>query len=147
MNDPASRAEKYFAAEYNCAQSVLMAILEARNIELPEAPYLAAGMGGGIARQGDTCGAISGAILAIGSLIHRSVTDIGTHKELTYTAAIKFYEQFKRHFGSGTCRVLTGIDVSDAVARKRAREKGIFDNICTKCVMTAVELVLNMFPE
>ncbi|MDD5082832.1 MAG: C-GCAxxG-C-C family protein [Dehalococcoidales bacterium] len=54
-----------------CSQSVLGALQEEFGIGSPESFRAAAMLSGGIARQGETCGAIIGALSALGLLIGR----------------------------------------------------------------------------
>jgi len=48
-------------------------------------PYLAADLGDGVRKQGEVCGAITGAILAIGLLLSQRTKDVSDHKELAIT--------------------------------------------------------------
>jgi C_GCAxxG_C_C family probable redox protein len=62
-----ARALKLFSDgnKYNCAQAVLGAFCEESGLDINIAFKLANGFGGGI-RCGETCGAVSGAVMAIG---------------------------------------------------------------------------------
>lgn len=67
------RARKNFSKGFNCAECVLEAVLETIDTDLPkEALKLATGFGGGIGLFGDTCGAVAGAVMAVGSVHGRS---------------------------------------------------------------------------
>ena len=67
------RARKNFSKGYNCAECVLEAVLGTVDTGLPpEALKLATGFGGGVGLFGDTCGAITGAVLAVGAVHGRS---------------------------------------------------------------------------
>jgi C_GCAxxG_C_C family probable redox protein len=59
-------ALKYFDTNYNCAQSTFCAILNHKGLEFYQAPFLAAGFGGGLAYSGNQCGVVAGSIMAIG---------------------------------------------------------------------------------
>jgi C_GCAxxG_C_C family probable redox protein len=66
-------ARKNFSRGYNCAECVLQAVLELVETGLPrETLRMATGFGGGVGLFGDTCGAISGAVLAVGAVYGRS---------------------------------------------------------------------------
>ncbi|MCQ2476183.1 MAG: C-GCAxxG-C-C family protein [Clostridia bacterium] len=58
-------AIKYHNSGFNCAQSVLCALGEYTHLDEEIALAISAGFGGGI-RSGEICGAISGAIMALG---------------------------------------------------------------------------------
>lgn len=63
--DIKEKAFKYHEAGYNCAQSVLAACSDYTALDEKTALAVAAGFGGGL-RSGEICGAISGAVMAIG---------------------------------------------------------------------------------
>ena len=139
-------AKEYFASGYNCAQSVFRAVLEAKGLFFDEASFLAAGFGGGVGgQQGDICGAVAGAIMAIGILHKQSITDIVEHKKATYKSANVFVIEFQKIHKTHICNDLVGFDMSDNEAKNKAREEGVFTTICPKFVETAVEIVLDMY--
>jgi C_GCAxxG_C_C family probable redox protein len=55
-----------FQQGYSCSQSVFSVLAEPLGIETGTAMRVAAGFGGGIARSAETCGCVTGAIMAIG---------------------------------------------------------------------------------
>jgi len=62
----AERARGYHAAgDRNCAQCVLAALSDRTGLDEETARRIAAGFGGG-ARSGELCGAIAGAVMALG---------------------------------------------------------------------------------
>jgi C_GCAxxG_C_C family probable redox protein len=63
------RAEECFASGFNCAEAVFLAITEACGLDMHGQVCLATPFGGGIGRcKAEVCGAISGAVLAIGAV-------------------------------------------------------------------------------
>ncbi|MDR3089330.1 MAG: C-GCAxxG-C-C family protein [Desulfobulbaceae bacterium] len=67
------RAKGNFSKGYNCAECVLEAVLATVDVGLPpESLKMATGFGGGIGLFGDTCGAISGAVMAVGAIHGRT---------------------------------------------------------------------------
>ncbi len=66
------RAEECFASGFNCAEAVFLAITEAFGLDMHGEVRLATPLGGGIGRsKAEVCGAISGAVLAIGAACGR----------------------------------------------------------------------------
>ena len=63
--DIREKAGKLHKSGFNCAQSVLCACGEYTGLDRETALAISAGFGGGI-RSGEICGAISGAVMAIG---------------------------------------------------------------------------------
>ncbi len=67
--DVRGRARKNFSKGYNCAECVLEAVLAHVDTNLPKSVLkLATGFGGGVGLFGDTCGAVTGAVLAVGAV-------------------------------------------------------------------------------
>jgi len=67
------RAKGNFSKGFNCAECVLEAVLATVDTGLPpESLKMATGFGGGIGLFGDTCGAITGAVLAVGAVHGRA---------------------------------------------------------------------------
>ena len=102
-----------FDSGFNCAESVLLAV--SRYSELvthgPDSliPRIGTGFGGGIARNGDTCGALTGGVIAISLAFGRSKPE--ESREPCYSVVDRFYNEFVRTFGTCRCRELTGIDL------------------------------------
>ena len=61
------RARKNFSLGYNCAECITEAVLSTFDTGLPpEVKKVATGFGGGVGIYGDTCGVITGAVMAVG---------------------------------------------------------------------------------
>ena len=71
-------AEDSFAAGFYCAESVVMAIAKAEGIESELLPRIATGFGGGMARTCGDCGAVTGAMMAVGLALGRSARELAT---------------------------------------------------------------------
>ncbi|MCL5291243.1 MAG: C-GCAxxG-C-C family protein [Actinobacteria bacterium] len=106
-------AAGYFDRDYNCAQSVLLAISEKRRIRLPmEMVDACAALTGGLGKSGCTCGALVGASLAIG-LVEKE-RRILYRKRRIVDATAGFHDLFQRRFRSTCCRVIRGgLDYDD----------------------------------
>lgn len=124
---------------YNCAQSVLAVFAEALGLPLDVAMRLAAPFGGGIGRQGEVCGAASGALLALG-LRYGSAAPDKAAKERMYAIAADFLHQFEAHNGAIRCRDLLQVDTSTPDGLAVARERQVFTSICPHVIVAAVEI-------
>ena len=117
------RARKNFSKGFNCAECVLEAVLEHAETGLPkEALRLATGFGGGVGLFGDTCGAITGAVLAVGAVYGRSELPEGEdRKEAMQAASRQLYgkpglyrifnqipNSLKEKYGHTLCREIAG---------------------------------------
>jgi len=144
---PAEKALSYFDSEYNCAQSVFKSLLEHKGLHIDDATYLASGFGGGISFSGQQCGAISGAMMAIGLFVARNIRDVKKHKSVTHDLSAQLMKKFRAEFGHIRCDDLTGIDMSNKDAFTKAYDSGVFKETCPKFVAGAVRIVLEMFPD
>ena len=76
------RARGNFSKGFNCAECVLEAVLTTVDTGLPaESLKMATGFGGGVGLYGDTCGAITGAVLAVGAVHGRSRLPAGDDRK------------------------------------------------------------------
>jgi C_GCAxxG_C_C family probable redox protein len=138
------KAVDYFNQGYNCAQSVLLTMQEYYGIQENKLiPKIATAFGGGIGRLGSLCGALTGAIIAIG-LKYGTNEIILKKKEKTYKLAQKFYEQFAKASGSLFCKELIGYDLTDPEELDKARKSNVHKEKCTHFVKEAVEILINL---
>ncbi|MDH5733721.1 MAG: C-GCAxxG-C-C family protein [Candidatus Bathyarchaeota archaeon] len=101
-------------------------------------PSVATGFGGGIDRSGGTCGALSGAVMAVGLMVgHRRADDL-ERKYMVYDLVSGMIGEFEREFGSSSCRDLTGADLRVGEERLRFRSQKVEDKVCSKFVKWCV---------
>jgi C_GCAxxG_C_C family probable redox protein len=139
-----SRALDYFDKDHNCAQAVLHSILDEYDMNFEEATAAMAGLGGGVGLRGNVCGAVTGAVAALGVLNMRKHKEVEKHKQETYTSAMNFIYKFEKKYETIICDGLTGIKMADTEARTAASDSGHFHKTCPKYVEEAVRLVLDM---
>jgi C_GCAxxG_C_C family probable redox protein len=116
------RARKNFSLGYNCAECVTEAVLALVNTGLPpEVRKIATGFGGGVGLYGDTCGALTGAVIAVGCVHGReSLPEGNDPKEVAKKAGQQLYgnpglyrlfnqipNKFRAKYGFTCCRDLT----------------------------------------
>lgn len=92
----------------NCAQAVFTFSLLLKR-EDPRLAEAAAHLGGGVARSGLTCGALTGAALSLGmhDALHPSRSPMANWEE-KQSQVIEIVRKFHEKFGSTSCRELTG---------------------------------------
>ncbi len=66
--DHGAKAEELFRQGYNCAQAVAVAFCDVTGLEPDFAARMASSFGGGLGRQREVCGAVSGMLMAAGLL-------------------------------------------------------------------------------
>lgn len=135
------RANSYFEKGFSCSQAVLTAYAPELGMEEDMALRVSQAFGGGIAHMGETCGAVSGALMAIGLKYGRASAEGVEAKEQTYALAEQFVAAFKERNGTIVCKELLGYDISNPEELERAREESIFDTVCFKLVRDATEIV------
>ncbi|MDF1539649.1 MAG: C-GCAxxG-C-C family protein [Candidatus Thorarchaeota archaeon] len=145
MTDKAIRnAKEYFNSDLNCSQSVFRAILEEKGIFFDDALNIAAGFGGGTGLEGNTCGVVNGAVMAIGMRLGQKESDPVKVKEQAYIETKRFLKAFRDNFGTTMCAELTQVDMKNQEALQKASDEGLFQRICPAYLEGAVELVLQM---
>jgi C_GCAxxG_C_C family probable redox protein len=145
--EPAERAEALFLTGYNCSQSVLQAFAPRLGLAQEAAARIATCFGAGISFQGMQCGAVSGALLVIGMRYGNSNAEDKTSKAQAYARSWEFIERFKARRQTVLCRELLGIDLSEPGEYERAREAGVFEQVCPGFVREAVEILSLMLEE
>ena len=78
-------------------------------------------------RQGLTCGALTGALMALG--LRRMATGLredGAAKDALYARVQALAARFEQQHGASTCRQLTGVNMLDSAERQAASERGVF---------------------
>jgi C_GCAxxG_C_C family probable redox protein len=143
-SDPASVAVEHFEQGFNCAQAVFLAFASQHCMDEVTALKLASPFGGGVSRRGEICGAVSGALLALG-LVRGSATHQG--KEATYLVGQEFLLKFESMHNALRCSDLLGYDISLPEAREKARQAGVFKTKCPLLVRDAVMIVRAMIDE
>jgi C_GCAxxG_C_C family probable redox protein len=134
-------AMQMFGRDFACSQSVLSAFVDPADMSHETALRVAAGFGGGLARSGETCGAVAGAVMAL-SLRHcGKPADEPLSKERTYPAVREFLARFRAAHGTLECRELLGIDIGAPEGLQQARDLGLFKSRCPAFVRTAAEIL------
>jgi C_GCAxxG_C_C family probable redox protein len=140
MEDKLALAETTFGAGFNCAQSVLMAYAADFGLSQPLALGVAGGFGGGIARQGQTCGVVTGALMVLGLKYGMLEAGDPAAKERCYLIGQQFLARFRADHGSVLCRDLLGYDLSVPEQRAQAHDLKLTRQICPSLVRAAVIL-------
>lgn len=101
-------AERYFLEGYNCAQSVFLAFCAETGLGAETAALLAGGFGGGMGRLREMCGAVSGAVMALGCMRGYAQPGNDAEKARLYAEVQELVHGFERMNGSHVCRELLG---------------------------------------
>ncbi len=118
-----------------------MAVAESQGIQSDLLPKIATGFCSGVARTGGQCGALSGAIMALGLLAGRS--EPGAPVDDNYSQVQELVMWFKAKFGSINCQELTGVHLGTEEGRVQFREKNQIE-ICLNFAEEATRIVLEL---
>jgi C_GCAxxG_C_C family probable redox protein len=131
------KAIQHFDSGFNCAESVFLAVAEAIG-QGAELVNMATGFGGGVGRNGSLCGAISGAVLAVG-LIHgrHSASD---SRDPSYNIIGEFWKLFTAKFPGTLCCELTGVDLKSEAGAKEYKERIHGERCCPMVCFAASKM-------
>lgn len=138
MTTPAETAVTIFGQSFNCSQSVFSAFAAQYGLDKKTALKLASPFGGGVARRGEICGAVSGALLVLG--LARGA-DEPAGKDEIYRLSQEFLRLFEEKHDSVICRDLLSCDIGTPDGWQMAKEAGKFTTICPVLVRDAAEIV------
>ncbi|MBP1676974.1 MAG: GCAxxG family protein [Bacteroidetes bacterium] len=133
-------AVQTFASSYNCSQSVFSVFAPDFGISRDLSLRLAGPLGAGIARRQETCGAVTGALLALGLKYGKGENGTDEDKKRAFAVAQDFIQDFEAQFGSIVCLHLLDNNCMDTEEGAAAINKeDMFRTRCTKYVKFAVE--------
>jgi len=137
----ADLAAACFKEGFNCSQAVLSACGGRFGLDREVSLKIATAFGGGMARMGGTCGAVTGAFMVIGLKHGKTKADDNNTREKTYELAKEFAARFTSRNKSIVCRDLLGHDLSTPEGREAVKDKKLATTLCPKFVQDAVEIV------
>lgn len=133
-------ALEIFNNNFNCSQAVFCAFCEEFGLDRDTGLKLSTGFGGGL-RDGEVCGAVSGAIMALGLKEGHYIEDDLAMKTKAYDLTMEYVKRFKARNNTVVCRELLGHDPSIPDEKAILDEKGLFKAVCPKAVTDAVEIL------
>ena len=126
-------AAVYHAQGFNCAQSVACALAPEVGMDSAVASRAAEGFGAGMGGMSETCGAISGALIALGWTSGRGM-DTPVNKKATYQLSRQVVDAFREKNGSTVCREIKGIGCDHPPLRS-----------CPGCIDDAIDIAVGVF--
>ena len=142
-NNAEKAASLHRAGVMNCSQAVLSVYSKYFGLSEEIAVKIAAGFGGGMAHAGDTCGAVTGAFMALGGLTYEP--DRPDARPQVYRLIQEFTKRFTAQNGSIRCTELLGHDMSTEEGLSAIREKKLTSTLCPqfdKCAANLIEEIL-----
>lgn len=143
--DRMERANEYHSRGFNCCQSVVAAFSDLTGLSEQESFNIGGGFGAG-AGTGELCGALSGAIMALGMLTPVDPADPVGSKRRTVAKSKELQKRFLERFGHLRCQDLLKNRTEAEAETSAARRLGLTRH-CDIMVVTAVEIVEEMLAE
>lgn len=149
---------EYEAKYHGCGQCSYAAVSEILGCFDPEVFEAATGFCGGIGLDNNqTCSALSGAVMAIGMLYHRSRENFDGDKESKYAnfeLVQNLIEKFKQEFGTTTCKDIHALKYGRAYDLRKKEERVAFEEAgghgpkgCTDTVGKASQFAIEVLAE
>ncbi|MBU5300562.1 C-GCAxxG-C-C family protein [Clostridium sporogenes] len=131
---------KCFSEGFDCSQVVLNSVAGELGIDEITAKKVSACFGGGMF-CGSTCGAVTGALMAIGLKYGHSIPDTPHIKEENIAKLIEFREKFLQKYDSVICKDLLGYDLTNSEDMKKIQEEELLTTFCPKLVSDVIVIL------
>ena len=141
--DKVQEAVSVFESGFNCAQAIVRTYGPDYGLSVLDSLKVSCGFGGGM-RRGDTCGAVTGALMVLGLRYGPKDVSDASAKNDVYSRVTEFCRRYEARWDSIICRELLGCDISTEEGMKKARENNLFKTVCPRMVRTAVEILEEM---
>lgn len=139
------KALKYFGNKFNCSQSVFTVFGTEYGLSENDCLKIGCAFGAGMGRQQLTCGAVTGAIMALGLKYGKATGDSEDKKLETYKKTREFFAEFGKLNKSTLCKeLLNGLNINDPEDHQKIVDLGLFDTVCVDCVADAVLIAEKM---
>jgi C_GCAxxG_C_C family probable redox protein len=134
------KANEIHSLGFNCAQSVLSVLSDVTGLDEKTSLAITGGFGGGI-RAAEVCGAVSGAIMALGLCFPYNDSGDNAAKDRIAALTREFHSRFKEENGSMICRELLGYDMETPEGMTAVKEKDLTHTLCPGFMDCAEKIV------
>lgn len=132
-----------FGKGIDCSQAVFGTVASALGLDRETAMKIAGSFGGGM-QHGDTCGCVTGALMAIGLKYSPGSVADPEQKQHMLDKKAEFEKLFAEQYGSCTCREMLGHDIGAGEIDK-IMEENLFEKVCCKAVVSACQILEDIF--
>jgi C_GCAxxG_C_C family probable redox protein len=140
MKSKTENAVELFRSGMNCAQSVVMTFSDKLDFDREIAARISCGFGGGMGRLQETCGAVTGSFMVLGTNSCRNHSDNSDRKEAAYSDIQKFSEKFISIYGTMNCKELLNANLRTAEGQQQVKENNLQEVVCEKCIADAIKI-------
>ena len=141
MSNQVDVAIKTFNDGFSCSQAVLVSHCEEYGLDSEMALKVAGAFGGGMGHIGETCGAVTGALMLLGLKYGKTKAENTESNDRTYATVKEYTDMFKQKHGSIKCKDLIEFDISVKEELTKAKEAGVFKTVCPLLVKDSIEMV------
>lgn len=135
------RIQELFMQGYDCSQVVLTYYAEQLGLSKDMANKVAACFGGGM-MEAKTCGAYTGALMAIGLKYgHFDAENLLAQKDVMMAKSAEFKQKFVEKYPTSGCKELLGYDVSTPEGFEQAISTGRMMSFCPELVKAVIEIL------
>jgi len=136
------RALELFSQRYNCAQAVYAGCSATEGLSEAQRLAMSAAFGGGVAGVGEICGALTGALMALGEAgFQAGAADPVAARKAVVEQAHQLTEEFRQAHFSIRCSELTGCRHDTDAGKKAFAESGLRESLCGKLVAYSADKV------
>lgn len=147
MENEFTKAQELFLKGYNCAQSVFASNATRFGMDEETALKVSMGLGGGVGRLREVCGAFSACAMLVG-LMESSTAADKKRKEAVYVFVQKLAEEFRAENGSIICRDILKLQENDKLLPKPDERDSHYyaTRPCLRVVGIADKIINRAFP-
>ncbi|MFI3229169.1 MAG: C-GCAxxG-C-C family protein [Bacillota bacterium] len=140
--DKVEKSKELFKEGYNCAQAVVVAFEEELGLSREVLSKMMSSFGGGLGRQREVCGAVSGMCFVAGVLLGYSDPKAQKEKSDHYNTVQTLCGEFKGINGSIICReLLSGVPHTDGGAPEARTTEYYKKRPCAEYVAEATRIM------
>jgi C_GCAxxG_C_C family probable redox protein len=139
-------AKSYTGQRFLCSESCLMALAKCQGVESPLIPRIATGFGAGVGRSGETCGAVTGAVMGLSIRYGRDKVEPMKDRH-PYWYAAELLNRFREEHGELRCPALLGLDIAVPADYEEYNKKNLWLHNCTKYILSATSIAWDIIDE
>lgn len=129
-----------FMQGIDCSQVVTGQFAKQMQMNQDQARKVSACFGGGM-MCGETCGAVTGALMVIGMVYGHSREGDQEQKNVMAEKTNQFRKMFLEKYPSSMCREILGHDISKPGEMEKVMEKGLLFDLCPEVVENTIEIL------
>lgn len=142
--DVVERVKQRFENGFTCSESIFLSFAEEEGFSSDAVQLVLSLFGGGICRQGKTCGIVTGSLAVLAQRCSHVNPAAHEPRQHARTTGIDFMQWFEREFGSTDCRALTCCDLSQADEYQRFTSENIKSLVCMPIIQAAARRLIEL---